>query len=149
MNHSAFSLKINFYCIPHFIHLCDLFPRKFLTIHCFRLLKFSSWICNPGALCFHLFCRKLMFMVVGLGFFCLFVVWFWFCFCFYSVEFPWQRGRFPGQDFFKVSRALFLTQYLIQLSLILQRSIRSRVKITNGSGMEMDSPINPVKLGHK
>lgn len=46
----------------------------------------------------------------GFGVF-LFVCGVFVCFVgvFYSVEFPWQRGRFPGQDFFKVSGALFLT----------------------------------------
>jgi len=66
-----------------------------------------------------------------------------------SVEFPWQRGKFPGKDFFKVSGALVLARYLIQLSLILQKCIRSHVKIVNDNGMEIDSPISPVKLGHE
>lgn len=136
VNHPFFSLKINFCDIPHFILLCNLSPRNFLTIHWFYLLKFSSWICNPGALCLCLFCRKLVFTVVGLEWFYLLVLslfiylfiwlvgwcglvfsfflvgWSFGWLGFFLVEFPWQRGTFAERHFFKYSGALIFDTIL-------------------------------------
>lgn len=52
----------------------------------FFLVIFSSWICNPAVLCFHLFYRKLIFVVVGFfccssSLFCFVFVFLVFCVC--------------------------------------------------------------------
>lgn len=71
VNHSALCLKINLCYNPNLILFYVLSPRNSFTIlWFFFLLKFSSWICNPAVLCFPLFCRKLMFVVVWVFLFC-------------------------------------------------------------------------------
>lgn len=88
----------------------------------FFLVIFSSWICNPAVLCFHLFYRKLIFVVV-VFFCCSSLFCFVFVFLFFCV--------FVGFGFFlmyllsgiPLAEREFLTGYISRSSVFFFRKV--------------------------